>query len=292
MTRKNLEDADVPALEFSEPLQPYTEQVLGFGRGDGWDNDFYREVKETMAENQDMDETGIPYWLWTRLQAKPVCSRQIGSGEVFVALLDRLDAFGIDIGGVTEEFANLADSAACMDGEELEGGEARCGDQIGRLGRFAVLLRTRSGEREYEALRGLAGKLFAIIGEVNERTRLSPVGSEPFDRSASKLLQTLEHTMGLFRTKVLNSHASYFKPYSSYEPVHLGYMVYSVQLLEQWIERLRIRLSKPAAAFPEETFYLKPGLFCDLLDWTGDAADLEYFHWRREFNEIAGVEET
>lgn len=198
-----------------------------------------------------------PYWLWFCQHYEQLPERAIGAGELFVVLMDRLEAYGIGIDGVTNAIGQLGNG---NDGRRL----------------FAELLQSGLSERQYEKLRELSGMIF-----------------DDMDKGgAAGLRQAIEQVANAFKKKVLKAHPAYFRRDGGYEPVHLSCLIYCVHLLEQTADLLLGPAAQSMADSPDQAyvFGFPPEWLSRLLDWTGDREELEHYCWRQELNEIMGVD--
>ncbi len=235
-----------------------------------------------------MEKNKMPYWIWACIDAKELdyLSQPLVIGELFTAIVDRLDDHEMDISGVLDGFVKLGELMghySCGQWGETAG---RFRDQSHQLMRYAELLKSSGNERDYRLLKEISCSIFADIMRAHKQIEQCQIDPEPFGQMVAQLQAAIADVVERFKVDVLHRHAAYFRRDGWSEPVHLGYAVSCILAVEKMAKLLRLPVSVPASTF-SPTY--PRSLLGDLLDWSGDFCEREAYYWRQELDEITGV---
>jgi hypothetical protein len=232
-------------------------------------------------EFQDRDERDrMPYWIWvcSRYGPQDTSSQALRLGELFIVTLDRLEQDGIAIQKIID---NISDLIPALTGYEAANPEA-----YGHIVNFASTLRTNSTIKEYASLRELSQRWLAILERYLDWLRVNRMDTELFLQAITRLQQAITEVAQEFKAGLIRDHTSYFHSDAQLPPIHLGYQLVGLQILELTIRHLRF---EPTSTAESDAVRASQESLCSLFDWYGDFAEAEHFYWQQERNNIMGL---
>jgi hypothetical protein len=232
-----------------------------------------------------------PYWYWFCRQVMEDRYKQLTFGELFTALLDRMETREIKINGVVEGLTDIAKQLAnCHDiPKETEDStmEMSC-----KINKYVELLKTKSCEQDYFILLRLSREVFTIILKLNFKRKSYQCDLDSLYHSYRIFIQKLEQLVKSFKEEVTRTHTEYFLKDGRYEPTYLGYMVYCVDIVNRFVKHLRSQVTSPETDTVidiDEMVHFPTRMISDLFNWTGEFKEIDHYYWRIELNDIMGV---